>query len=90
MVCVYCGGDIIGSGFPGICGTRDSFGIGKEFKDPHTGKIVDNWRTHEKLGYRNPLESSTISRDYKKLIKKKQKLIKEGNPLNRSVQFADL
>jgi len=39
-----------------ITGTRDSFGIGKEFVDEKSGQIVDNWRTHEKLGYCDALE----------------------------------
>ena len=37
---------------PGILGTRDSFGIGKEFRDESTGKTVDNWKTWERLGYK--------------------------------------
>ena len=48
MVCT-CGGSIRGNG-PGVTGTRDSFGIGKEFRDDETGKTIDNWKTWEKNG----------------------------------------
>jgi len=56
--CVKCGSrnvvKLIGSLVP--YGTRDSFGIGKEFQDPESGKVIDNWKSWERAGYRNPLE----------------------------------
>ena len=63
----------------GITGTRDSFGVGKEFVDENTGKIVDNWRTHEKLGYRDVLEHHAHSHTkVKDGIKKKMKHIRRN------------
>ncbi len=47
---------------PGIVGTRDLFGIGKDFRDDRTGKVIDTYPKWEKAGYR-PLD---ISRDIKK------------------------
>lgn len=57
MVCKKCGGSIRGKGCA-ITGTRDSFGIKNEFKDNSTGKVIDNWKSWEKAGYRNPLETT--------------------------------
>lgn len=72
QICVKCGGErvikLIGSLVP--YGTRDSFGIGKEFKDAETGKTIDNWRSWEKAGYRNPL-NETRSHRVKEQIKTK-------------------
>jgi len=53
MVC-KCGGMIKGYGCPGITGTRDSFGIRNEFIDEKTGKKIDNWKSWEKAGFRQP------------------------------------
>lgn len=39
-----------------ISGTRDVFGIGKEFFDNKTGKVIDNYRSWEKAGYRDAKE----------------------------------
>ena len=39
-----------------ISGTRDTFGIGKEFVDERTGKEVDTWKKWEKAGYRDAKE----------------------------------
>lgn len=36
---------------PGITGTRDGFGIGKEFVDERTGKVIDNFKSWERAGY---------------------------------------
>ena len=57
MLCEYCGGKLLGVGAPGISGTRDNFGIKKSFKDGSTGKTIDNWKSWERAGYRNPLET---------------------------------
>ena len=43
---------------PAILGTRDSFGIKNEFQDDDTGQTIDNWKTWEKAGYRNPVETT--------------------------------
>lgn len=55
MVC-QCGGSLRPESMPGITGTRDNFGIKKEFKDETTGKTIDNWKSWERAGFRNPLE----------------------------------
>ena len=56
MICPYCQGDLRGTGCPGITGTRDNFGVMKSFKDINTGKTIDNWKSWEKAGYRNPMD----------------------------------
>lgn len=55
MLC-RCGGHLRGVGLPSVSGTRDSFGISRAFKGDD-GKTIDNWRTWEKAGYRNPLDT---------------------------------
>ena len=75
---------------PNLIGGRDSFGIGKEFYDKRTGKYIDNYSSWEKAGFRNPLESSNLSDMDKKIIKEKQRVIKNGTKLNRSVHPEDV
>ena len=75
MICEHCGGKLIGMGGPGINGTRDSFGIKKSFRDVD-GNNVDNWRTWEKAGYRDPL-SVHRNHDVKEKIKEKINKIKK-------------
>ena len=36
-----------------VVGSRDGFGIGKEFRDPKSGKVIDNWKSWEKAGYKD-------------------------------------
>ncbi len=55
MVCPHCRGRIRGEG-PGITGTRDNFGIKNEFRN-EDNKVIDNWTSWEKEGYRKPLET---------------------------------
>lgn len=45
-------------GCPAIIGTRDSFGIKNAFRDEESGKEIDNWKSWEKAGYRDPLETT--------------------------------
>ena len=64
---------------PGITGTRDSFGIGNEFIDEKTGKVIDNFRAHEKAGYQNNPEMGNADmnqmvKHFKKEAKHKKKL----------------
>ena len=75
MVCEHCGGKLIGIGGPGITGTRDGFGIKKSFRGAD-GNNVDNWRTWEKAGYRDPL-SVHRNHDVKEKIKEKINKIKK-------------
>lgn len=61
---------------PGITGTRDNFGIGKAFIDDSTNKTIDNWRSWEKAGYRNPLDvtkNHTVREKIKRKIDKIRK-----------------
>lgn len=55
MVC-GCGGYLRANSVPGLVGSRDNFGIKNEFVTPE-GKKVDNWKSWEKSGYRNPLDT---------------------------------
>lgn len=61
----------------GLIGTRDNFGIKNEFHDNKTGKTIDNWKTWEKAGYRNPVEvtqSHKMKEQVKDNIKKRKGL----------------
>jgi len=74
--CPECGGfaDRLIS-CPAIIGTRDGFGIKNAFRDDDTGQEIDNWKTWEKAGYRNPLETAknhTMKEKIKDNIKKRK------------------
>lgn len=73
--CPKCGSNdidkFIGSVVP--IWTRDGFGVKNEFINSE-GKTIDNWKTWEKEGYRNPLEvtqSNQIKEQIKEKIEKK-------------------
>lgn len=71
---------------PGITGTRDSFGIGRNFiHKGEDGKFreITNWKQWHKDGYRDPMDSPSISKTHKDMIKIKKKVIKDGK--NRSI-----
>lgn len=75
--CSSCGDKLVKVfSVPHLTGTRDSFGIGRNFY--HQGREITNWKEWEKEGYRNPLESSSIKPEHKKWIKDKAKAVKEG------------
>lgn len=61
-------------GCPSVLGTRDSFGFKNRFRDNQSGKTIDNWRSWEKAGYRDPL--SMHKGDVKKKIQTKMEKIK--------------
>ena len=62
---------------PNITGTRDNFGIRKSFIDKETGKEIDNFKSWEKAGYREPTESGLFDSNMKQEIKrKKEKILK--------------
>lgn len=42
---------------PNVIGTRDTFGIGKAFRDEKTGQEIDTWQKWEKAGYRDPMDT---------------------------------
>ena len=77
MICEFCGGILRGIGGPGICGTKDNFGFKNQFVDDNNGKVIDNWKTWEKSGFRNPVEM-TKNNDVKEKIKCKIDKIKKG------------
>jgi hypothetical protein len=74
MICPYCDGYIVGRGFPSVNGTRDSFGVGKEFYDVKTGRYIDNFKSWEKAGFREPGQSGARNSGF---IKEKVKEIKQ-------------
>ena len=86
MLC-KCGGDIRGQSC-GINGTRDSFGIGKNFRDERTGKEIDNWRSWERAGFRDPLSEGNLTPMMRDIVKTKRKAIKHGK--NRSIHLKDV
>lgn len=49
-----CGGEFKGTGFPGLTGTRDNFGIRHEFYDQKTGQYIDTFKKWERAGYKQP------------------------------------
>ena len=56
-----------------VIGTRDGFGIKNEFRDEESGKTIDNWKSWEKAGYRNPLDvigNHTVKEKVKRKIDK--------------------
>ena len=77
MVC-ECGGTIVPDCNINITGTRDGFGIGKAFTDERTGKVIDNWRSHEKAGFRDYRDH--MKGDMKEAVKDKIKRVKRGAP----------
>ena len=89
MLC-KCGGELKGNGFPSITGTRDSFGIGKEFKGPN-GKTIDTWRKWERAGYKDPLSSGVAHnkhtirpRELQTMIKRKVDKITKFDTKNKA------
>jgi len=74
--------------FPGVTGTRDSFGIGRNFL--HRGREITNYKEWERAGYRDPKDDPTITSDVKEMMKEKIEKRKvegtyetEGRVLNR-------
>lgn len=59
---------------PGITGTRDNFGIKKEFYDVKTGQYINNYKTWEKAGFKST--SDLKPGRMKKMIKAKEKKLK--------------
>ena len=64
---------------PGILGTRDSFGIGKEFRDERTNKTIDNWNSWERAGFKNPLEVVKNNNVKERMKEKIEKIKRTGN-----------
>jgi len=57
--------------FPGINGSRDTFGIKNAFYDKKTGKTIDNWRSWEKSGFYNPKDDPDLPAETREGIKRK-------------------
>jgi len=76
MLC-ECGGFIRGVGGMISIGTRDNFGINKSFRDEKTGKTIDNWKSWEKAGFRQPKDVIT-NHDVKEMAKTKSEKITKG------------
>lgn len=77
FVCNHCGGRVRGQNVPRMLGTRDSFGIGKEFHDPESGKLIDTWPKWEKAGYKQLKDATPTKRRARcneKIKEKKEKL----------------
>ena len=81
MICPYCKGYLKGEGFPGVTGTRDSFGIGQNFIDERTNKEITTWREWEKAGYREANPKNPRVREAFKDKKKKLSGRKIRQPL---------
>lgn len=77
MACPKCGGDLKGEGMPGVTGTRDGFGIGRNFihSDEKGTREITTWREWEKAGYKDAI-SATRNKDIAKRAKDKMKRIK--------------
>lgn len=74
---------------PKIIGTRDAFGIGKEFKDDKTGKVIDNYRSWEKAGYCNAEDSPNLPASVKNAVKRKiEKIEKYDSGKRTSVMMS--
>jgi len=74
--CPICNGELHGMS-PAITGTRDSFGVGKNFiheNEDGTLKEITNWKEWEKAGYRDAL--SCHKGDVKEKIKEKMSKIR--------------
>lgn len=88
MICHICRGDLKGNGFPTVTGTRDQFGIGKNFiheNDDGSKKEITTWREWEKAGYKDAV--SFHKGQVKEKIKEKMDKIrrKEGKKITIGV-----
>ena len=65
---------------PAVHGTRDSFGVGKSFVDPDSGKEITTWKEWEQAGYKPAAEAMKQSkRGEKAQTLFKEKLAKKQN-----------
>jgi hypothetical protein len=56
MICPQCSGDLKGEGIPSVTGTRDGFGIGRNFiheNENGSKEEITTWREWEKKGYKD-------------------------------------
>jgi len=79
MICHVCRGDLQGKGMPSVTGTRDGFGIGRNFMhtDDKGTREITTWRQWEKAGYKNVMDC--IKKPHiKEMVKEKMKKIKRN------------
>ncbi len=79
MICHICRGPLKGEGFPGVTGTRDSFGIGRKFyhRDENGVREIETWKGWERAGYKDAI-SATGNKNIAKMAKDKMKRIKQN------------
>ena len=65
----------------GMLGTRDSFGVGKEFYDHKTKKYIDNYKSWKRAGFEDVCESPRLPEHMRKLIKDKAKRKPKERPV---------
>jgi len=81
FICNHCPpgkGHISAENVSAVIGTRDGFGIGKEFVDPESNKMIDTWPKWEKAGYK-PLKDAVPTQRRRRCnekIKEKQDKLK--------------
>ncbi len=74
--CPKCGGSVSKlMANLSVVGTRDNFGIKNEFRDDKNGQTIDNWKSWEERGFRDPLEMHKGAK-MKEKIKEKIKKVK--------------
>ena len=61
---------------PGITGTRDGFGVNKEFYSPHAKKYINTWKGWERAKYCDVKNDTTMSHTLKEKVKEKMDKIK--------------
>ena len=59
-----------------ITGTRDNFGVTKEFYSPHAKKYINNWKDWKRAGYSDPKHDTTMTHSLKEKVKEKMDKIK--------------
>jgi hypothetical protein len=85
-----CGGEFRGTGMPALNNTRDSFGIGKDFYDVKTGKYIDNFKSWEKAGFKEPgAVEGKNSRQIKDQVKEIKKRKTFQNRASKALNLAE-
>lgn len=77
------------NGFPKLNNTRDSFGVGREFYDVKTGKYIDNFKSWEKAGFKQPGDSGAKNSDQIKRQVKEMKKRKNYQTKSKSINLAE-
>lgn len=86
MICPYCNGELRGSS-PGVIGTRDGFGISREFYDTKTATYIDNFKKWEKAGFKEPGDLGCKNSRY---IKDKVKELKKTKNYQKRSKVIDV